>query len=204
MIMAKVLIINGSYRDAGISREFVDTIYETLSACHHQVEIVNLKEYTIRYCLNCRSCTQEEGEAPAKCVIDDDMKQIIQKIEESDGYVLLSPTNFGTVTALYKAFLERLVPYGYWPWGEVAPKDRKEIKSKKSIVISSCAAPSLIGRFAFSSLKLLKLTAKTIGAKVVDSLMVGLISHKENIAIDARDKKRVVAIAKSLDRALNI
>jgi multimeric flavodoxin WrbA len=200
--MAKVLIINGSYRDAGISREFVDILYETLSACHHQVEIINLKEYNIRYCLNCRSCTQEEGDAPAKCVIDDDMQEIIYKIEESEGYVLISPTNFDTVTALYKAFLERLVPYGYWPWGEVAPKYRKEIKSKKSIVISSCAAPSVIGRFAFNTLKILKLTSKTIGAKVVDSLMIGLISHKENIAIDPKDKKRIIAIAKSLDRAL--
>lgn len=172
--MANILIINGSYRKEGISSQIINLIEDELET----VEIINLIDKNIYYCLNCRGCTQNIGENPGECVINDGMQDIINKIELADKYILISPTNFYTVTAVYKAFLERLTVYGYWPWGEVAPKYRKKDLNKKAIVISSCAAPSFFGKYIFGTIRLLKLTAKTIGAKVVGSLMIGLISQK--------------------------
>ena len=200
--MVHILIINGSYRSGGISSQVIAIVQKTLEAHYHQVELIHLKEHRIEYCLNCRSCTQKEGSEPSSCVIDDDMSSIITKIEEAHGYVLISPTNFYSVTALYKSFLERLTPYGYWTWGMSAPKDRKENKDKKAIIISSCAAPSLLGHIAYNTLKLLKITAQTIGAKVVDSLMIGLISQKEHHVLSDKDSKRVKKVAFKLNRAL--
>jgi len=200
--MAKIVIINGSYRKGGISAQMIHIVNETLLEYGHSVEIIDLKTYHIEYCLNCRECSQEKGEAPATCVIEDDMRSIISKIEAADGYLFISPTNFYTVTALYKKFLERLIVYGYWPWQEPAPKNRKALKNKKAIIISSCAAPSLLGRFAFDSLKLLRATATTVGAKVVGTLMIGLISQKEGDVIEEGDKKRIIQLANRLHRSL--
>jgi multimeric flavodoxin WrbA len=41
------------------------------------------------------------------------MATLTQKIETADGIVLASPTNFYTVAALFKRFMERLVVYAY-------------------------------------------------------------------------------------------
>ena len=41
------------------------------------------------------------------------MATLIQEIETADGFLLASPTNFYTVAALFKHFMERLVEYAY-------------------------------------------------------------------------------------------
>ncbi|MDA3946920.1 MAG: NAD(P)H-dependent oxidoreductase, partial [Helicobacteraceae bacterium] len=128
--------------------------------------------------------------APGKCVIDDDMRVIIEKLEAADGYIFASPTNYGTVTALFKRFLERMVVYGYWPWNKPFPAYRKE-ETKSAICVSSCAAPSLMGRIDFNTLKTLKMAAKNVGAKVVDTLLIGLISSDQTLTVTARDRKRI-------------
>jgi len=59
-------------------------------------------------------------------------------IEAADAYILAAPTNFSSVTALFKRFAERLAVYGYWPWGKHAPVFRKaKLPKKPAIIISS-------------------------------------------------------------------
>ena len=58
-------------------------------------------------------CTQAAGETPGQCVLGDGMATLIQKIETADSFVLASPTNFYSVTALFKRFMERLLVYAY-------------------------------------------------------------------------------------------
>lgn len=73
--------------------------------------------------------------------------------------------------------MERLVVYTYWPWGGHSPKYRKgKLKNRKSILVSSSAGPSFIGRFAFGSLRQLKVTSKTIGAKPVATIFKGQVA----------------------------
>ena len=63
----------------------------------------------------------------------------------------------GSVTALYKNFMERLAVYGYWPWGEHAPKYRKaNARKKPAVLVSSCAAPGFAGPWAYSTQAQLK------------------------------------------------
>ena len=74
------------------------------------------------------------------------MCAILDEIEKSDAIVIASPVNFGTVTAVMKKFIERLVCFAYWPWGKAAPKIRDTRKSRKAVVISSSAAPAILTR----------------------------------------------------------
>ena len=76
---------------------------------------------------------QEPGDKRGKCVQDDDMEEILQQIDTADGYILGSPVNFGTVTAVMKQFMERLAVYGYWPWGKIAPPKFRNTKLNKMI-----------------------------------------------------------------------
>jgi hypothetical protein len=70
--------------------------------------------------------------------------------------------------------------------------------NKKAIVLSSCAAPTLLGRFFFDSIKLLKMTAKTIGAKTKGSLLLGYISKEQKRDFTPKEIDKLESLAKSL------
>lgn len=195
----KILAINGSYRDDGITDQAVDTAVRALQASGAEVEMVLLREYPIEFCLNCRECTQQPGDAPGKCVHDDGMQALIDKIEQADGYILAAPTNFGSVTAIWKRFMERLVVYAYWPWGKSTPEFRKaNVPRKKALLISSCAAPGIWGRWLYGTHKQLKITAQTIGADTVGTLFTGLIAKETHPGLPERVQEKAKALAAKL------
>lgn len=66
--MNKILAINGSYRNEGITDQTVDALAQAAKAAGAEVEIIFLREYPIEFCLNCRACTQHPGVAPGECV----------------------------------------------------------------------------------------------------------------------------------------
>lgn len=196
---AKVLVINGSYRDDGITDQAVEVAVEALNSAGAVTEIINLRDYPIEFCLNCRECTQQPGSSPGRCVLDDGMHDLIEKIEASRAYVLASPTNFGSVTAIFKRFMERLVAYAYWPWDKPYPKFRKAgLAQKKAMLISSSAAPSWMGRWLFGTSKQLNTTAKTIGAKSVGTLFTGLASSEKHQRLAQQSVDRARALAARL------
>ncbi len=195
----RVLAINGSYRDDGITDQAIDAAVNALNLSGAEVETVLLREYEIEFCLNCRACTQEPGENPGQCVHDDRMRELIEKIEQADGYILAAPTNMGSVTAIFKRFMERLTVYGYWPWGAPAPVYRKaKVPKKKALLISSCAAPGLMGRWLLGTNKQLKMTARTIGAESVGTLFTGLVAGAADTRLPVRARRRAETLAKKL------
>lgn len=195
----RVLSINGSYRDDGITDQAVEAVARALSESGAEVETIALRDYPVEFCLNCRSCTQEPGEAPGRCVHDDGMRELVEKIERADAYILAAPTNFDSVTAIFKRFLERLMVYGYWPWGAPAPRDRKAgLPKKKAILISSSAAPGLMGRWLFQSAKQLKMTARLIGAKPIGTLFTGLIAGAPDTRYPERMRHKAEVLARKL------
>lgn len=196
---ARVLSINGSYREDGITDQAIAAVVAALRDSGAEVETIALRDYPIEFCLNCRACTQEPGDAPGRCVHDDGMRDIIDKIERADAYILAAPTNFDSVTALFKRFMERLVAYAYWPWGAPAPKFRKaKLPKKKAILVSSSAAPGLMGRWLFESTKQLRMTAKVIGASPVGTLFTGLIAGEPDTRLPLRMRRKALALANKL------
>ena len=192
--MTRILAINGSYRENGVIDQAVEVAVQVASEAGAAIEVIYLREFRIEFCRNCRQCTQVPGDAPGECVHQDRMRELIDKIEAADGFVLASPTNFYAVTAVFKRFMERLIVYAYWPWGSHAPKFRR----KKAVLIASSAAPGLVGRVFYATLKQLKMTAKTIGAKPVGSVFLGLMSQQEHPTLPGQTRERVRAVAKKL------
>lgn len=196
--MARILAINGSYRENGVTDRLVGIMADTLRSAGAEVENIPLRENPIEFCLNCRVCTQQPGTAPAKCVLADDMTALLDRIEKSDGYILASPTNFGGVTALFKRFNERLICYSYWPWAMNEPRYRKEAAKKKALLVSSCAAPGFAGRWFFNTRKELKATARIIGAAPVGTIFTGLIGKEPHPELSERVKARAGGLAVKL------
>ena len=196
---ARVLAINGSYREGGITDQAIDAAVHALILSGAEVETVLLREHDIKFCLNCRTCTQEPGEKPGQCVHDDGMRELVEKIEQADGYILAAPTNMGSVTAIFKRFMERLTVYAFWPWGAPAPVYRKaKLPKKKAVLISSCAAPGLMGLWLHSTKKQLEMTAQVIGAKPVGTLYTGLVAGAADTRLPVRARRKAETLANKL------
>ena len=196
--MTQLLAVAGSYRENGAIDQTVDIAVQAASAAGATIEVIHLRDFPIEFCRNCRQCTQTPGDAPGECVHQDRMRELIAKIEAADGYILASPTNCSSVTALFKRFMERLVVYTYWPWSADAPTLRRRKASKKAVLIASCAAPGFLGRMFYSTLKQLKMTSKTIGAKPIGTVFIGLMSKQEHPTLPGRHAKRVQSLVKRL------
>ena len=196
--MTRLLAVNGSYRESGAIDQALEVAVQSASEAGATIEVIHLRDFPIEFCRNCRHCTQVPGETPGECVHQDGMRELIDKIEAADGYILASPTNFYSVTALFKRFMERLMVYAYWPWGSHAPKFRKKKATKKAILIASSAAPGFMGRMFYATLKQLKMTSKTVGAKPIGSIFIGLMSQQEQPKLPAKAQERVRTLVRKL------
>jgi len=94
---------------------------------------------------------------------------------------IVGSVNFGSMTAVSKAFLERMACLAHWPWGAPAPKPRHLAGRRVAVLVTSSAAPSLLGRFgAFHSLADLGRMAEVLHAEVVARLHYGMVGiHRE-------------------------
>jgi multimeric flavodoxin WrbA len=172
----KVVGIAGSYRKGKTIDSIVSAVLEGAKAKGAETKKIYLIDKHIEFCTNCRSCAQEKVKGRrGKCVHDDDMEGILAEIDEADAVVLGAPINFGNVTAIMKRFIERLIPYSYWPWGKaVAPVYRIKKVDKKAVTVTSSACPAFIGRILMpGALSMMKKAARVMGAKVVKSLYFG-------------------------------
>jgi len=194
----KVTAIVGSYRKGGVIDTSVDEILAAAEECGARVSKVRLTDARIEFCANCRTCTQLEGMGRGTCPIDDDMGKVLDEIGESDGLVLASPVNFGTVTAVMKRFLERLVCYAYWPWGKKIPKVRNKQQNKRAIIVTSSAAPAFLVRLQSGSTGLLKQAANLLGAKTVGVLAIGFAATREHPVMGDRTRLKARTLGRKL------
>jgi multimeric flavodoxin WrbA len=199
----KVFGIVGSYRKGGIVDQTVDEILASAKESGAETEKIYLVDRHIEFCRNCRVCASRPGVERGKCVIEDDMDGILEKIEGADAIVLGSPMNFGSVTAVMKAFIERLVCFAFWPWGRGAPKTRNRRKPRRAVVVASSAAPGVMARFSSRMVKLLKDTAGLLGARTVGVVFIGLAAMEENQEIESRVRRKARYLGKRLDLKKN-
>lgn len=201
--MAKKIVgIVGSYRKDGIIDLLVDEVLAGAETGGAETEKVYLADEQIEFCRNCRKCTQQPGDQPGECVIDDGFAALLAKCREADGLVLGAPVNFFNINALTRRFMERLVCFAYWPWGTNVPKTRKTATGPRAVVVTSSAMPAFLGRIFTGAPRALKITAKTMGAKVVASLFIGMIAQHEQPTLPAKAAKKARRAGEKLVKAL--
>ncbi len=101
----KLLAINGSGRGMGNTRTLLEAITRDI---YEEVEydIIDLNKLKFGGCIGCEGCSTTN-----RCVVNDDMQDLYDRIDEADGLILGSPTYYYNISALMKAFIERLYPY---------------------------------------------------------------------------------------------
>lgn len=103
--MVKVIGIVGSPRIEKNTEFLVKTALDKIEDLGFDVELVRLADKEINYCVGCGVCKQTD-----KCVINDDMQVLTEKVKKADGIIMSSPVYFGDMTGLAKSFIDRLRP----------------------------------------------------------------------------------------------
>ena len=194
----KVLAIVGSYRKGGVVDQVVDELLAAARAAGGEVEKLYLTDTQVEFCTNCRLCTQKPGSARGICPVADEMARVLDLVEGCQALVLASPTNFGSVTAVMKRFVERLVCYAYWPWGTLAPRVRSQEKPRRAVLVAASAAPAVIARFFTPVVKTLKQSAELLGARCIGTIFVGLAARQERQGAGKRALERARLLGERL------
>jgi NAD(P)H-dependent FMN reductase len=194
----KVVAIVGSYRKGGTVDTAVDAVLEGARQQGAETKKIYLIDQHIEYCRNCRSCTQPDGEARGKCVIEDDVPAILAEVDGADALVLGSPVNFYNVTAVFRTFLERQVGAVYWPWGQLGPKPRSQKLTRKAVLVSSQAAPGVLLPFLTGASKALRVAANCLGARPVAKLWIGLSAKSAKAKVSDSVLRRAHTIGAGL------
>lgn len=107
-----VIAINGSPRKEWNTAMLLKKALEGARSKGAETELIHLYDLDFKGCESCFSCKTKVSKSYGKCAVNDDVTQILEKIEQSDAFILGSPIYFGTVSGEMKSFMERLMfPY---------------------------------------------------------------------------------------------
>jgi len=187
---ARVVAIVGSYRSGGATDRAVEAVLEGARVLGAQTQTFHLTEQHIEFCRNCRECTQQPGVERGPCKQKDDLEAMLKEIEAADAVVLASPVNYYNVTAIFRRFLERLLGFTYWPWGQNGPAMRNKRKPRKAVLVAAAGMPGFLIPLTTGAARALRLAAGMLGAKPVGKLWVGLAAGKQRTALSARTMER--------------
>lgn len=101
----KVLGLNGSTNEHGVTYTAMNIVGDQLKKEGIDLEIYHVGAEGVHGCLNCMQCRKDKVH---RCVINDKVNTIIDKLDEYDGLLLGSPTHFMNIPGPFKAFLDRL------------------------------------------------------------------------------------------------
>ncbi len=106
----EILALNSSPRSGEHSKTemMLNCLVEGMRDANAGVEIVNLREKTVKNCIGCFTCWTK---TPGRCIHKDEMtKELFPKWLKSDVVVYATPLYHYTLNAKMKAFIERTLP----------------------------------------------------------------------------------------------
>lgn len=133
--MKKVILIDASPREGANCSMAVDFIAENIKDA--EVEIFRLREKKLGPCLACNECKKLDK---AACVQQDDLGDLVKRIDEMDGIVVAAPIYFGMVNAPAKALLDRL--YCFFAPAKEVPTLSTKLDKKAALVLAAGSGPA--------------------------------------------------------------
>ncbi len=101
----RALVINCSPVRDGATAEIVRTAAECLSEVY-EIRSICIDDYHFAFCRGCRTCHQT-----ARCVLEDDVPEILSEFAQADVIVAVSPSYWADVPGQFKAFIDRCTPW---------------------------------------------------------------------------------------------
>ena len=99
----KVLLINGSPKANGNTALALSEMAKVFETEGIEVELIHVGNKDIRGCIACNQCARL-----GKCVFDDLVNEVAQKLDEADGLVVGSPVYYSSPNGTVLSFMDRL------------------------------------------------------------------------------------------------
>ncbi len=100
-----VLVISSSFRTRGNSARLAEEFAKGARDAGNEVELLSLHDKTIAFCRGCLVCQKTK-----RCVIDDDVNEIREKMLRADVLVFATPVYYYGVSGQLKTLLDRCNP----------------------------------------------------------------------------------------------
>ena len=127
-----------------ITNAFLDGM---MMASKHEVRIINSYDSKVEYCRGCFTCMHNGG----NCVIDDDMKNILKEITESELLILSFPLYGYSFPASLKAVIDRTLPLTSMEMRKSGDRyehiEQRDFSSLKFMMICGCGFPNSAHNF---------------------------------------------------------
>ncbi|WP_303913590.1 flavodoxin family protein [Bacteroides mediterraneensis] len=101
--MKRVIVISTSLRTGSNSDMLADRFVEGALQAGHEVEKISLTDKNIQFCRGCLAC-QKLG----KCVIKDDVNDIMQKVLQADVIAWATPIYYYEMSGQMKVLIDRM------------------------------------------------------------------------------------------------
>lgn len=196
MTQPAILGISGTPRRGGNSDKLLDAILSGAADTGASTEAVRLRDVTFGSCVGCERCRKDKA-----CTrLLDGMTLLYPKIEAAHGLVLTSPSHNYNVSALMKAFIDRM--YCYYDFTSDRPRgysSRLAGHGRKAVVAGVCEQPNEAD-MGFTvqgmSLPLVPHGYEIVGELAVYSVFdAGLVAKNQDTVANARDLGRRLAEA---------
>ncbi len=103
----KITCLLGSPRSNGNCAALLRRFCDTAEGLGAKVKLFALTDLRYRGCAGCLACKRKTE----KCVIQDDLTQVLESVREADALVMATPVYLREVTSLLRAFIERTYSY---------------------------------------------------------------------------------------------
>ncbi len=133
-----ILVLNGSPRPKGNTRQMVDAFREGAVSAGHNVEVVDVCKMKIGGCMACEYCHSKEM---GICIQKDDMQEVYKLLENTEMLVIASPIYYHGISGQLKCVIDRFYSAAY----PVGPP-----RLKKVAMILSSGDPDMYDGALFS------------------------------------------------------
>lgn len=104
----EVVVLLGSPRKNGNTNILCDEFIKGAKETGANIKKIFIQEKNINYCVGCSECYIKKEKYCQ--VFDDDMKEILDDIDNADVIVFASPVYFYTITGQMKTVIDRMTP----------------------------------------------------------------------------------------------
>ncbi len=185
---SQILGIGGSPRKGGNSDILLQHIL------HNGEETKQLRDLQFQSCIGCEKCRKDKI-----CTgLQDDMSLLYPKIIKAKGLVLVSPTHNYNITALMKAFIDRLYCFYNFdsknrpgPWSSQLAN-----QGRKAIIVAVCEQENK--QDMGFTLDAMRLPLQALGYEIIEELPVFGVFAKGKV----KGRKKILAKASVLGTLL--
>lgn len=148
----KVVLINGSPRKNWNTHQLLEKAAEGARSAGAETELFHLYDYAYTGCRSCFACKVKGNNLQGLCIIQDELKPILEKIHDADALIIGTPVYHGNASGETYSFLERIFfPSMLYERDESgATVSQLEKKKKCGLIVTMNATAFMLDEIGYS------------------------------------------------------